>query len=401
MAGTTAAETIRRGDPHASIALFEKEEEFLYSRVMLPNFIRGKYNRDAIFLRKRDDYIDQQIDLFRGKQVQAIDAEKSEVSFGGNEYVHYGKLLIAMGGVPREWNVETPKNLPIFHLQTLADAERIKSFIAEQSDTPRRVAVVGGGFIGLEFVESFVSAGIGVDLFLREGHCFAGRVSEGFAEAMEYIHRGKDIVLHKNSQIDKIIQKSETIFEVVADTGNIEVHAVALGIGIERNLDIAKKAGLNAEMGIQTNQYLKTSNENIFAIGDIAQYARSENRESMVSGTWVGATSQGIVGGENASGKKVPLEHIPTYAITHLGVHIAFIGEHWNEKMEVVVRDGGTHNPYAEFYFGNGTLKGATLVNMPRAVGLFLRLITEGKTTLAQREKLESTEIDFAEIENE
>lgn len=401
VAGTTAAETIRRGDPHASIALFEREEEFLYSRVMLPNFIRGKYNRDAIFLRNRDDYVNQQIDIFRGKKVIAINAERAEVSIGSDEYVHYGKLLIAMGGSPRKWGVKIPKSLPLFRLQTLKDAEKIKKFIAIDTELPRSVAVIGGGFIGLEFIESFVSAGIKVEFFLRESQCFDGRVSDNFSHAIEYIHRGKNIVVHRNSEVSAVVEKSEGVFELDTTSGKVNVNGVALGIGIERNFDLAKKAGLNVQTGILANQYLQTEDPNIFVIGDIAEYTHTGKDGREVNGTWGDATIQGTIGGRNALGEKEPFDKVSTYAIVHFGTHISFIGEKYSKKMEVVVRDGGTHNPYAEFYFLNGTLKGATLVNMSRAVGIFVRWIAEGEITIEQKEQLASPEIAFEDIKNE
>jgi len=401
VAGTTAAETIRRQNPNVSIALFEAEDEFLYSRVMLPHFIRGKQNRDSVFLRNRDNYIEQRIEFFRGKVATAIHPEKKEISFGEKEHVHYDKLLVAMGGRPREWNVGYPESMPIFRMQTLSDADSIKKFINIESSVPRSVAVIGGGFIGLEFVESFVAAGIHVDLFLRGERCFGGRVSEKFLGVMKQIHRGRNITVHRSTEVTSVKEKGGGIFELTTTKGVVDTHGAALGIGIVRNLDLVEEAGLAVDRGVKTNQYLQTANPDIFAAGDVAQYVRQGNTLDGLSGTWSGAAIQGTMVGGNILGQKEAFGKVPAYTILHFGMHIGFVGESYCKEMEVVVRDDGTHNPYAEFYFQNGILRGATVVGMPKAIGILLRWIQEKKITLAAREQLESPAIDLKEIENE
>lgn len=411
IAGTTAAETIRRNEPFASIAICEAENEYLYSRVMLPSFIRGKYGKERLFLRTKNDYDRQQITLFRDTQIASLDAERKEIEIyllGETAFLHYGKLLLATGGYPKNLDLEIPQQLPTFSLQTLADAEAIKVFIERGKMTNTVVGVIGGGFIGLEFIESFITAGFTVHVLLRDGGFFSGRVSEEFRAILEDIHRGRSIVVHHNATITADIQQNKEknkagaydpfLYHVICSNGEkISVHALAFGVGIERRNNLAASAKLSVRRGIFVDQFFQTTNEHVFAAGDVAEYLSEHARDRVVMGNWSAATTQGMIVGGNMTGEKKTFDQLPVYAINHFGNHIAFVGINHAAAEKTVIRKK-QNMQYAEFYFKDGILKGATIVNYPALVGLLVRTIKAGTFSLTECEQLEDQNNALEEI---
>ena len=102
LAGVTAAETIRVEDPRGSIAIVGDEPHILYSRVLIPSYLKGKISRHQLFLRRSEDFSEKQIDLLLGAQVTAVDPARKEVAFADRDPIAYQKLLITSGGPGRQ-----------------------------------------------------------------------------------------------------------------------------------------------------------------------------------------------------------------------------------------------------------------------------------------------------------
>src|SRR3990167_423696 len=102
IAGTTAAETLREEDPRAKIAILEAEPHVLYSRVLIPKYIKGQIQKDALFLRKISDYAEKNIDFYPSAKVSKINPERRETILENGQIFSYKKLLIASGGKPRD-----------------------------------------------------------------------------------------------------------------------------------------------------------------------------------------------------------------------------------------------------------------------------------------------------------
>src|SRR3989344_2723198 len=145
-AGTTAAETIRNLKPAASISIITDEDHELYSRVLIPHYIRGKVERQQIFLRKPQWYPDNKIELVKGVKAQGIEVSKKTVTLSNGQEIQYGKLLISTGGyvVPLKISGSDSKN--IFYMRTVEDADAI----IKASKQAKSAVIIGGGFIGLE-----------------------------------------------------------------------------------------------------------------------------------------------------------------------------------------------------------------------------------------------------------
>src|SRR3989344_3399890 len=180
IAGVTAAETIRKDDPDSTVAIISRESQLLYSRVLLPNYVKGKIRRDQVFLRSVDDFEKKNINLLLGKEAIFLNIEKKEVKAKSGEIYSFDKLLIASGGSPRALNIPGENLAGVFRLQTIDDADGLVEFLPEA----RHVIVAGGGFIGLEFLEIAQIHKIPVTLIARGAYFFKDVLDQSGGELM-------------------------------------------------------------------------------------------------------------------------------------------------------------------------------------------------------------------------
>ena len=125
IAGTTAAETIRQKDNDSSIALISLEPHFLYSRVLLPEFVKGEVGIDKVMLRSAADYQKNRIEVLLGEKVISLNLEERFAETNSGRKFEFKKLLLASGGEPEPLDFEKEAPESVFRLQTLEDAKKM------------------------------------------------------------------------------------------------------------------------------------------------------------------------------------------------------------------------------------------------------------------------------------
>ena len=232
IAGTTAAETLRAKDSEAKIAILEDEAHTLYSRVLIPSYLKGKVAREKLFFRKLANYEASHIDFYPDTTVSSIDALRHEVSTDSKKIFSYKKLLIATGGRPKKITEVFSSTTPIspLRMHTLEDADIIKKTIDET--TEKKVLVIGESFIALEFLEIFSTAGFEVHATVKE-NLWGGekRFGSDGARILEDNFRRNKIILHKHGDLTFI--KNDDFYLKNGD--HLKSPIWALGVGINRN----------------------------------------------------------------------------------------------------------------------------------------------------------------------
>ena len=153
IAGTTAAETIRKLDEESSIAIISDEPYPIYSRLLLTKYILGEVPKDSLFLKSADWYQQAGIELFAPISAVSVDSQKREMGLSTGETLGFEKLLIACGGKPCKWEICQKEMVGVCRLQYLDDAEKI----IQWSRGAKRAVVIGGGLLVLNFVSFFQS----------------------------------------------------------------------------------------------------------------------------------------------------------------------------------------------------------------------------------------------------
>ena len=275
--GATAAARIRRLTEEADIVLLEKGEYISYANCGLPYYIGGVIEeRDRLFVQTPEAFSRRfHIDVRVNSEVTAIDPQHKSVRVkcaDGREYDEaYDKLLLSPGASPVRPPLPGINLDGIFTLRNVADTDRIKAYIEKRP--VRRAVIVGGGFIGLEMAENLRHAGAEV------------AVVEMAPQVMAPIDYSMAALVHEHLLQKGVKLYLEQAVESFSDEGGqLTVHfksgirlmtdMVLLSIGVRAETTLAQKAGLAlGEMrGIYVNEYLQTSDEDIYAVGDAIEY---------------------------------------------------------------------------------------------------------------------------------
>ncbi len=366
VAGTVAAEEIRKRDPQGRIVLVSAEDHPLYSRVLLPNYVKGKIPRQKVFLRSWEQYAQKGIDVLRGKKVLALDPELHHVTLDDQTAWTYEKLLIATGGdavLPDGFATPDAHILPF---RTIDDADRIREQIAATAEGSR-AAIVGSGFIALEFAPFFRDAGFETHLYMRAPRYFSKRLDEGSSKLIESALSEKDVAVHRGTAITSCITDADGVTLTHAED---EEHfsVVGVGLGLSGVPSFAHDAGLETEEGIITNAFLETNLPDVWAAGDCAEFEDVTIGRRHTLGNWANADAQGRCVGANMAGAgeaptRLQYQNVSQYSTRIFDTVIGMIGDVSGTNVETIVRAAPEAKMRAQLFLKDGRLVGATLIN--------------------------------------
>ncbi len=305
-AGATAAAKARRISSDAEITLLEAGPDISFANCGLPYYIGGDIkSRSKLILQSPESFNEQyNVDVHINTVAASIDRDNKKVVAldtrnGEKKEFSYDKLILAQGGRPIKPTLPGSDLDHVFTLWTLDDMDKIARHIDEKK--PKTAVVVGGGFIGLEMVEALVKRGLNVSVVEMMPHVMALMEAEtaGFIET-EMLSYGVDI--HTGRGVTEI-----SASEVKLDNGKkISADMVLLSIGVRPTLQLAQDAGLamGEAGGLLVNEYLQTSDQNIFAAGDMVEIEHRVNAKKVRIPLAGPANRQGRIAAENALGGK-------------------------------------------------------------------------------------------------
>lgn len=276
--GATVAARLRRMDEQAEIILLERGAYVSYANCGLPYYIGGEISeRDHLFVQTVKGFQDRfAIDIRVRQEAVEILREQEAVRIKnletGAEYTEsYDKLVLSPGAAPIRPNLEGI-NLPnIFTLRNVPDTDAIKNYIT--ANRPRRAVVVGGGFIGLEMAENLHRQGLEVHV-VEMGRQVMAPIDYSMASIVHHHMVEQGIHLHLERGVTRFASSASGALEVVlSDEQKIETDMVILSIGVRPETTLAKDSGLaiGALGGISVNEYMQTSDPDIYALGDAVE----------------------------------------------------------------------------------------------------------------------------------
>lgn len=356
--GVSAAETIRETEPAASIALVTSEPHPLYSRVLLPSYLKNRINRGQVFLRTLEDFTKKQIDLRTSEEASFIDTKKKEILFLHGQALGFGKLLIASGGRVLPWGEKQDQQF-IYRLQTIDDADRLRIAMSGI----RQPVVIGTSFIALELLEIFLLNKVTPTLLARDRYFFANILDPQGAGLLAKNFEAHGIIAHFADSIQTMVPEGDHMHLATVKGEKIECDAIGAGVGIERSTGFLAQSGITlGKKGIQVNEYLETNIPGIFAAGDVAEFFDVIVGTHRVIGNWTNAFLQGKRAGLNMAGMREPFRSVSAYSITNMGMQITALGDSRNE-LETVTRIDEKHPTYERLFLKDGVLVGAVLIN--------------------------------------
>lgn len=275
--GATAAARIRRNTEKAEIILLERGAYISYANCGLPYYIGGVIeDRDRLFVQTPEAFGKRfNIDVRIHSEATAIDLKRKEVTIrtaDGTIYQeNYDKLLLSPGASPVRPPLKGIDSEGIFTLRNVNDTDRIKQYLTRKQ--VKRAVIVGGGFIGLEMAENLVHAGVEVSV-VEMADQVMGPIDYSMAALVHEHLQQKGVKLYL-SQAVEAFERTDTGLDVAFQSGlHLQTDLVILSIGVRAETRLASEAGLKlGEMkGIYVNEYLQTSDESVYAVGDAIEF---------------------------------------------------------------------------------------------------------------------------------
>jgi NAD(P)H-nitrite reductase large subunit len=323
VAGTTAAETLRKTDPNCIVTLFGDEPYPLYNRVALPPFIKRRVNQQKVMLRTVEAHKERGIDLRLHTRVTSVDTVGCVVSTDKGDTVPYDALLIATGGRPNKLSVPGADRHGIYNFQYLDDALAI----LDRAEKSKVAVAVGGSYIAYELAEAFRHDGLET-VWLIRGDRFLRRVldEDGGALVDDIAHEAGVETVY-NDAVASVEGDDHEITGVVTQQGrNIKTDMLGIGVGLTMNVDFLEGSGIETKTGVLTNEYLETNVPNVYAAGDIAEFMDLVIGRHNMMGTWGNAAGHGRIVAMSMMGQRTKYYDVPMYSSTLFDSFIRVIG---------------------------------------------------------------------------
>lgn len=301
--GATAATRLRRLSEENEVIIFEKGQYVSFANCGLPYHISGTIDkRDALLLQTPESLNERyNLDVRVLTEVLSINKEEKTISVKNlkTEEIYtesYDKLLLSPGAEPIKPPFEGINSDKIYTLRNIPDMDKI----VEKTKNAQNFVVVGGGFIGLEVAENLIEAGKSVKL-VELGNQVMAPVDFDIASFVHEKAKQKNLELLLNVGVEKFNDKGETIEVFLNNETSVETDAVILAIGVKPETKLAVEAGLEIgeTRGILVNEFMQTSNPDIYAVGDAIEVAHFiNNKKVLIPLAWP-ANRQGRIVADN------------------------------------------------------------------------------------------------------
>ncbi len=324
-AGVTAAEEIRARDRQGRITIVSAEPYPMYSRPGLAYVIINEIPDKQVFARRPEWYTQKQIKVVYGA-VTKVEAAMRQVLLADGKRLPYDKLLIATGAraVPLPYpgaNLEG-----VVFLDTLDSTKEL----LRKAKSAKRAVVIGGGITALEMAEGLAHHRLDTHYFVRKSALWSTVFNDVESKLLEERMVEHGVKIHFNTEVTEVLgDKRGRVTGVKLTNGKtFQCDLIGAGIGVKPQLDLVKGTPIKVDRAILVNEYLETSEPNIYAAGDCAQIWDRWTQKHTMDVLWPTAIAAGRIAGANMTGAHLPyLKGTPFNACLLFGLHITAVGQ--------------------------------------------------------------------------
>jgi len=372
-AGAQAVQSLRAEGIDAPIIMIGDEAYAPYQRPPLSKaYLLGNFERPRLFLKADSYYPEAGCELIVNTSVAAIHRAERIVELSSGRKIDYDKLLLATGARVRRLRCPGA-NLPgVHYLKTIADVDGLQ----EVFQAGKRIAIVGGGYIGLEVAAVGAKRGLDVTVFEAMDRLMARAVSPVLSDFYASEHEKAGVTLKLNTGVEAI-EGDGKVERVIAGGKSYPCDIVLVGIGVIPCDELAVKAGLGVDDGIVVDQNARTGDPHIWAAGDCTRHVGREGHEIRLECVQ-NAIDQAKHAALAMAGKPKTYSEVPWFWSDQYDLKLQIAGLARPTDMLVQRGDPATRK-FAVFHLRDGKVAAVEAVNAAPEYMIGKKLIAEGK----------------------
>ena len=355
LAGAKAAETLRTEGFEGDIMLIGDEPLRPYERPPLSKwYLQGEAERDEAFVHDEAFYDEHRVETQLGTRVTALDAGARRLVLDGADDLAYDWLILATGGRPRMLPLPGADLPGVVTLRTLQDADRLRDLFAKGP----RLVVIGAGFIGCEVAASARKLGLGVTVLEVADVPLELALGREVGARYAQLHRDHGVDLRTGVRVQAIRGDDAVERVALADGTEIDADVVVMGVGMAPNTELAEQAGLEVDNGVVCDERLRTSDEWIWACGDVASAYHPLYERHLRIEHWANALNQSQACAKSLLGESEPYDRVPYFYSDQYDVSMEYVG--FGEGYDRVIFRGDLDGfEVTAFYLRQGRLLAA------------------------------------------
>jgi 3-phenylpropionate/trans-cinnamate dioxygenase ferredoxin reductase subunit len=392
-AGGTVAALLRQYGHAAPITLIGEEPLAPYQRPPLSKaWLKGEADGASLALKPAEFYQEAGIDLRLGVRATAIHPRDHRITLSNGRSLNYDVLIIATGARARTLPIPGANLGGVLSLRSAADAEALKNALGPG----RRLAVIGGGYIGLEAAASARALGADAVVIEKEPRILARVACDVLSTFFTDYHRARGVEFEVGADVEALEGKDGHVSGVRLRGGRIIPCDVALiGVGAPPNDEIARTAGLACDGGIVVDIHARTSDPDIFAIGDVSHrplphYKRSFRLESVANALEQARQAAAAITGRPPPAHEVTWNWSDQYDIKYQFAGIPF------DVDEILIRGNPAGGKFAVFHLAGDVIQAVEAVNAPAEFMAGRQLIAQRRPI--SRTRLADTTVSMKEV---
>jgi 3-phenylpropionate/trans-cinnamate dioxygenase ferredoxin reductase subunit len=392
-AGGSVAALLRQYGHQGPITILGEEPLAPYQRPPLSKaWLKGEADAEGLLLRPDSFYAEHDITLRLGARAVALHRGPRTITLEGGEAVVYDILVLATGARARPLPIPGADLDGVLSLRTVADAERLKAVLGPG----RRLAVVGGGYVGLEAAASARSLGAEAVVVEREARVLARVACEPLSRFFQSYHQARGVAFELDAEVDAIEGRGGKVVGVRLKDGRVlAADAALIGIGAIPNVELAQDAGLECVGGVVVDLRARTSDASVYAVGDVSHrpmplYDRMFRLESVPN-----ALEQAKQAACDITGRPPPAPEAPWFWSDQYDVKLQIAGVPFDPDAQVIRGDPASAR-FAVFHLKGDRLQAVEAVNAPAEFMMGRSLIVSGRPV--SRERLADPAVSMKEV---
>jgi NADPH-dependent 2,4-dienoyl-CoA reductase/sulfur reductase-like enzyme len=396
LAGAKTAEALREHGYRGELTLIAGEDHLPYERPpMSKDYLAGKATLDDATVHPADWYTENDVTLLTGTRVTDVDAAAHQVRLDDGRSLGYDKLVLATGSVPRRLPLPGADAKRVHMLRTVDDSDAIRTVFGQG----RRLVIIGGGWIGLEVAAAARAAGTDVTVIEALDLPLLNVLGPEAAAVFAELHRANGVDLRLGARLVAITTDGGGATGVeLAGGETIAADAVVVGVGVAPDLALAESAGLDIDNGVLVDATLRTSDPDIYAVGDIANHEHPVLGRRVRVEHWANALNQPAAAAASLLGDDTAYTELPYFYSDQYDLGMEYIGHAPRGAYDrVLVRGDLKGREFVAFWVApDDRILAAMNVNVWDVVDQLKPLIAEGRRVDPAR--LVDPEVSFADL---